>query len=119
MTLITVCNAIRGKTIGNVNTSIILLFEGIGYGMVILTGLVSTYYNVILAWALYYLGMSFYPQLPWTSCNNDWNTVHCMLRGMNTSSPNSSLLVENHLKNATNVANNTDMVRTPAEEFWE
>ncbi|XP_048774398.2 sodium- and chloride-dependent glycine transporter 1-like [Ostrea edulis] len=95
------------------------LLKGIGYGMVILTGLVSTYYNVILAWALYYLGMSFYPQLPWTSCNNDWNTVHCMLRGMNTSSPNSSLLVENHLKNATNVANNTDMLRTPAEEFWE
>ncbi|XP_056018102.1 sodium- and chloride-dependent glycine transporter 1-like isoform X2 [Ostrea edulis] len=92
---------------------------GIGHGMIVLTGIISTYYNVILAWALYYLGMSFYPQLPWTSCNNDWNTVHCMLRGMNTSSPNSSLLVENHLKNATNVANHTDMPRTPAEEFWE
>ena len=88
--------------------------------MVILTGIVSTYYNVILAWSLYYLGMSFYSQLPWTNCENDWNTEYCMLRGVNASAPNSSLsLVGNHLKNSTTAVNNSNLQRTPAEEFWE
>uniref|UniRef100_A0A1I8JIY4 Sodium-and chloride-dependent GABA transporter 2 n=1 Tax=Macrostomum lignano TaxID=282301 RepID=A0A1I8JIY4_9PLAT len=31
------------------------------------------FYNVIIAWSLYYLFASFSPSLPWTSCNNTWN----------------------------------------------
>ncbi|KAL8571775.1 hypothetical protein ACOMHN_058139 [Nucella lapillus] len=54
------------------------LFKGIGYGMVILTSLVSLYYNVIIAWALYYLAMSFRSPLPWASCGHSWNTPSCV-----------------------------------------
>ncbi|XP_062600042.1 sodium-dependent proline transporter-like, partial [Saccostrea cucullata] len=86
------------------------LLKGIGHGMVVLTGIVSTYYNVILAWALYYFGMSFFPKLPWTSCDNDWNTEFCELRDMNSSLPNSTLFT---LEDNVNIT-----LPSSAEEFW-
>ncbi|XP_062600633.1 sodium- and chloride-dependent glycine transporter 1-like [Saccostrea cucullata] len=86
------------------------LLKGIGHGMVVLTGIVSTYYNVILAWALYYFGMSFFPKLPWTSCDNDWNTEFCELRGMNSSLPNYTLFTKDDNVNIT--------LPSSAEEFW-
>ncbi|KAB7503845.1 Sodium-dependent serotonin transporter [Armadillidium nasatum] len=39
----------------------------------------AMYYNTILAWSLYYLIASFSSELPWTSCDNDWNTLNCTL----------------------------------------
>ncbi len=39
--------------------------------------LLSTYYNVIIAWALYYLINSFIDPLPWQGCGNDWNSELC------------------------------------------
>jgi hypothetical protein len=36
--------------------------SGIGFGMICLTGIVCIYYNVIIAWTLYYLLYSFFPQ---------------------------------------------------------
>lgn len=47
---------------------------GLGYAsqVMILHGCV--YYIVILAWALLYLSYSFQAELPWSHCNNTWNT---------------------------------------------
>ena len=36
--------------------------------------LVSIYYNVIIAWAIFYLFASFKSQLPWASCDQAWNS---------------------------------------------
>lgn len=47
--------------------------KGIGYGMFIVSALVSIYYNMIIAWAFFYLFASFTDELPWQSCG-DWST---------------------------------------------
>lgn len=52
------------------------LFKGAGVGTVVISFLLSTYYNVIIAWAIYYLVQSFFSELPWTSCNATW-AVNC------------------------------------------
>ncbi|CAN7987502.1 unnamed protein product, partial [Ixodes pacificus] len=54
------------------------LFKGVGYTVVMIAFYVDFYYNVIIAWALYYLVASFSSELPWTHCNNSWNTDHCL-----------------------------------------
>ncbi|KAH6932031.1 hypothetical protein HPB50_002583 [Hyalomma asiaticum] len=51
---------------------------GVGYTVVMIAFYVDFYYNVIIAWALYYLVASFTSELPWTNCNNSWNTDHCL-----------------------------------------
>eukprot|EP00090_Calanus_glacialis_P025407 TRINITY_DN39709_c0_g1_i3.p1 TRINITY_DN39709_c0_g1~~TRINITY_DN39709_c0_g1_i3.p1 ORF type:complete len:610 (-),score=170.36 TRINITY_DN39709_c0_g1_i3:182-1954(-) len=41
---------------------------GIGYGSTIVATIVGCYYNVIIAWCIFYLGSSFTTTLPWSSC---------------------------------------------------
>ncbi|XP_078359801.1 sodium- and chloride-dependent GABA transporter 1-like isoform X2 [Oculina patagonica] len=68
------------------------LLGGIGLGMVIITFLCSVYYNVIMAWTFYYLFASFQKNLPWESCDKDWNTDLCLTeRG--PSAPNCTVLL--------------------------
>ncbi|KAG8012042.1 Sodium-dependent serotonin transporter, partial [Nibea albiflora] len=50
---------------------------GIGYAICIITLYVSFYYNTIIAWALFYFYSSFSSILPWTNCDNVWNTPDC------------------------------------------
>ncbi|XP_067145487.1 sodium-dependent dopamine transporter [Centruroides vittatus] len=57
---------------------IVPLFKGIGYAVVLIALYVDFYYNIIIAWALYFFFASFTKKLPWTSCNNEWNTDNCM-----------------------------------------
>ncbi|XP_076446876.1 sodium- and chloride-dependent glycine transporter 1-like [Babylonia areolata] len=57
------------------------IFKGVGIGMVMVSSIVCIYYNVVIAWTIYYLFMSFRATLPWSHCNNDWNSDHCMDTG--------------------------------------
>jgi len=52
-------------------------FPGIGFAICIIALYIAFYYNTIMAWALYYLLSSFHTTLPWTTCNNRWNTPNC------------------------------------------
>lgn len=52
---------------------------GVGVGMVMVSAIVCVYYNVIVAWTLYFLYMSFRAVLPWSTCDNEWNTVNCVV----------------------------------------
>ena len=45
-------------------------FKGLGYGMLIITFLIAIYYNMILAWTIYYTFAGFAAELPWTYCGN-------------------------------------------------
>ncbi|XP_074645091.1 sodium-dependent neutral amino acid transporter B(0)AT3-like [Tubulanus polymorphus] len=44
------------------------LLGGLGYTSAVVSYIVSLYYNVIIAWCLYYLFYSFRLYLPWTDC---------------------------------------------------
>lgn len=108
------------------------LFKGVGIGMVIVSGIVCIYYNVIIAWTLYFLFMSFRAVLPWSHCNNEWNTENCVdgvggIHGNNSDNNTFATLFKNmtnqNLMNLTAVANyvaTKNRTLTPAsEEFWE
>ncbi|XP_066595478.1 sodium-dependent dopamine transporter isoform X1 [Prorops nasuta] len=53
------------------------LLKGIGYAVALIAFYVDFYYNVIIAWALRYFFASFSGMLPWTTCDNPWNTPNC------------------------------------------
>ncbi|KAL8582804.1 hypothetical protein ACOMHN_066820 [Nucella lapillus] len=56
-------------------------FRGIGFGMVLISLMVCLYYNVIIAYGLYYLIESLTSMddpLPWSTCGNHWNTPYCI-----------------------------------------
>ncbi|XP_064614016.1 sodium- and chloride-dependent glycine transporter 1-like [Liolophura sinensis] len=91
------------------------LFKGVGVGMSLVIGIVAIYYNVVIAWALYYLYMSLRRELPWNMCDNNWNTPNCSLRlgHVDNSTNHTSFLVSS----ASNL-NQSFHAKTPTEEFW-
>lgn len=70
-------------------------FEGIGYTMCLISAMVAVYYNMINTWLLHYLlGSLTFGDLPWSTCDNSWNTAQCFLKadrptisGANCSNP--------------------------------
>uniref|UniRef100_A0A8C5PB97 Solute carrier family 6 member 13 n=1 Tax=Leptobrachium leishanense TaxID=445787 RepID=A0A8C5PB97_9ANUR len=61
---------------------------GIGYSSQVIVILLNFYYIVVLAWAFFYLFNSFTYDLPWSSCNNTWNTENCLDFNMDNSTQN-------------------------------
>ncbi|XP_048777264.1 sodium- and chloride-dependent glycine transporter 1 [Ostrea edulis] len=112
------------------------LFKGVGYGMVIISGIVCVYYNIIITWTIYFLYHSFKAVLPWSTCDNSWNTEKCYVRGKSdltngTNGYNVSNVNTTNLFNSSDVAvtftgltsnvsklNTSDRV-TASEEFWQ
>ena len=74
-----VCVCVHNQTV-SLSISCHLFITGIGYGMVLISGIVCIYYNIIITWTIFYLIHSFFPVLPWSTCNNWWNTDKCALR---------------------------------------
>ena len=103
--------------------------------MVVVSTIVSVYYNTIITWVLYYLGKSFTSELPWSDCDNWWNTPlcdeHVNVNGTNVtmSDVNGTQYVMyvpgqlerlQLLREEMNLGeNDTLKTRTPAEEFWQ
>uniref|UniRef100_A0A8C3EV23 Uncharacterized protein n=1 Tax=Corvus moneduloides TaxID=1196302 RepID=A0A8C3EV23_CORMO len=79
------------------------LFEGIGYASQVIVILLNFYYIIVLAWALFYLFSSFTINLPWGSCDHEWNTENCL-----------------ELQKANSTFNVTsENATSPVIEFWE
>ncbi|XP_059173432.1 sodium-dependent dopamine transporter-like [Physella acuta] len=53
------------------------LFKGTGWAVVLIAFYTDFFYNVIIAWCLHFFFASFTTDLPWMSCDNDWNTKSC------------------------------------------
>ena len=51
--------------------------SGIGYASIVISFVVSVYYNVIMTWALYYFYHAFKKDIPWVGCDHSWNTENC------------------------------------------
>lgn len=44
-------------------------WTGAGLASVVISFLMSTYYSVIIAYAIYYFFTSFRPEMPWVDCS--------------------------------------------------
>lgn len=102
------------------------LFQGVGFGMVIISAIVCVYYNVIIAWTLYYFVRSFAWELPWSHCNNPWNTERCFVRwsdnGNESLASNVTTVVSTVATTVLGVTTAPGVrgkARTASEEFWE
>ena len=107
--------------------------EGVGIGMLLCSGIVCIYYNVIIAWTLYYLFSSFRAILPWSYCGNSWNDELCIDENYNATAAalaayfNSSAggndtgyaLEGNMTLESLNLTANTSHLQTASEQFWE
>ncbi|GIY06977.1 sodium-dependent proline transporter [Caerostris extrusa] len=67
------------------------LFAGLGYGMVIVSGTVMLYYNMIIAWTIFYMIASWNSRLPWEHCAPEWSTSEDFKRVTTTNLPQPSL----------------------------
>ncbi|KAM8897212.1 sodium- and chloride-dependent GABA transporter 2-like [Spinachia spinachia] len=80
------------------------LFQGMGYASHLIIAFSATSYIIIIAWAFFYLFLSFSAELPWASCGHEWNTDSCL----DINHPNLSLSMTSR--------RNTTL---PVVEFWE
>ncbi|XP_072171202.1 sodium- and chloride-dependent glycine transporter 1-like [Diadema setosum] len=53
------------------------LFKGIGYAMALVSAYFCFYYNIIIAYSIFYMFASMQGELPWRGCNHTWNTPNC------------------------------------------
>ncbi|EFA08707.1 Sodium-dependent nutrient amino acid transporter 1-like Protein [Tribolium castaneum] len=87
---------------GNVEMfeSIAQVLKGVGFGQLIGTFSVATYYCSLMALTLYYLIHSFRPDLPWSQCDPNWGRDTWL--GNNTCIPSKSteVGVENSVSSA-------------------
>ena len=94
--------------------------------MVIISAVVCIYYNVIIAWTIYYIVMSLRAVVPWATCGNPWNTPACSLvtKGLTNESLYNTTTERPMLQNVTSdvvemLMNGTMKRKSPSEEFWE
>jgi solute carrier family 6 amino acid transporter-like protein 5/7/9/14 len=60
-----------------VYTHLAPVFKGLGFCNFVTQSLVGIYYNMIIAWTIYYTFASFTTHLPWQDCTNDYNDEFC------------------------------------------
>ncbi|XP_028426588.1 sodium- and chloride-dependent betaine transporter [Perca flavescens] len=106
--------------------------EGLGIASQVIVVYLNIYYIVVLAWAIFYLYQSFKSPLPWSTCDNWWNTEACHSRSSVFSNPHLFKNGSNwsFLYNVTsppddfenfNYTSEMDHLlkgRSPEEEFW-
>ncbi|XP_053379035.1 sodium- and chloride-dependent glycine transporter 1-like [Mercenaria mercenaria] len=89
------------------------LFKGIGMVMITTSLIYVWYFGTAFGWVFYFLIMSFYPTLPWSTCDNSWNTKFCI--DSRTNITEKLLNVTEKLQNVTEIS----QLKTSGTEFWE
>ncbi|KAJ9601472.1 hypothetical protein L9F63_000389, partial [Diploptera punctata] len=91
------------------------LFKGAGLASVVISFVMSTYYNVIIAYTLYYFFTSFKSDAPWSTCGNRWNTANCWTPTNNKTKPNITTTPSEDRK----VLHISDGIDNPGVIRWE
>lgn len=92
----------------------LFLITGIGWAVVLIAFYTDFFYNVVIAWALHFFFASFTRNLPWDTCNNDWNTPLCYEGIMDPPEVNTS-----GTNITTMTSNMTEQRVSPAHEYFE
>ncbi|XP_029663418.1 sodium- and chloride-dependent GABA transporter ine-like isoform X1 [Formica exsecta] len=79
------------------------LLKGAGLSSVVISFLISTYHNVIIAYAIYYFFAAFRADQPWSRCDNSWNSPRCWLPSYGP--------IDNRTR--------PNLTRTPSEDFFD
>ncbi|XP_067650919.1 sodium- and chloride-dependent glycine transporter 1-like [Haliotis asinina] len=87
------------------------LLKGLGYSMVIVSGLIGVYYNVIIGYCFFYFFSSMQGTLPWSHCDNDWNSPNCIV---------DSNVITNHTNVTVSNASESmyDTTISPSEDYF-
>ncbi|KAH8237444.1 hypothetical protein KR038_012097 [Drosophila bunnanda] len=102
------------------------LFRGLGTGMILVSAIVMLYYNLIIAWTIFYMFASFATKLPWQNCEPAWSTKYCFsyAQADQCEATNGTYYLRT-CHNATSAAENnitalalTALKRPPAEEYF-
>ncbi|XP_067649167.1 sodium-dependent proline transporter-like [Haliotis asinina] len=95
------------------------LFKGVGIGAVVLTSIFTSFFNMYLAWPIYYMVKSCSSILPWTTCGNTWNTDLCVETVTSAHNTNMTTPSINASDTITELWENVTFAHSPAEEFWQ
>ncbi|XP_064161620.1 sodium- and chloride-dependent neutral and basic amino acid transporter B(0+) isoform X1 [Anguilla rostrata] len=106
---------------------VVPILQGVGVTMVLVSTLVAIYYNVIVAYSIYYLCASFQSPLPWSGCFS-WSDANCGVTPKefcNVTSENGTAT----MVNATWLTDNNETcpaadivsipMQSPSEQYWD
>ncbi|KAK7506707.1 hypothetical protein BaRGS_00002182, partial [Batillaria attramentaria] len=94
------------------------LFKGLGYTMMALVSILSIYYNVVVAQAIYFLFASMQATLPWTQCDNDWNTCYCRTGAENETTLDPLRYYNSTGLNCTGIVVGANDIKSSSEEYY-
>ncbi|CAI5688208.1 unnamed protein product [Oreochromis niloticus] len=89
------------------------LIQGIGVAMVVVSVIVSIYYNVIIAYSLYYMFASMQCPLPWSGCSS------CDGSNCSTTPEVSCNVSSGLVTNWTQENSSCSSIQTPSELYWD
>uniref|UniRef100_A0A8C5MT15 Transporter n=1 Tax=Leptobrachium leishanense TaxID=445787 RepID=A0A8C5MT15_9ANUR len=100
------------------------IFQGLGISMVLVSAAVAIYYNVIIAYSLFYLFASFRSYLPWSECFKEFADEKCLNTTTDVCNVNlgngSMVLMNISMVQGSNLSCFVDEgMELPSKQYWD